>query len=122
MLAILAVVAAVLAVLGSPWGVWILLFLGGGILSTTILAAADRSRRWRKPVIIAGIVSLPVYLLLSMALTIFAPDIGEPFYPFFWGEEGDGLGVPGAFLYGFVMIAAITGFGRLVNPRRSEQG
>ena len=119
-LAVLAVAAVALALLGSPWGVWMLLFLGGGLLSTTILAAADRSGQWRRPVMIAGILALPVYLLLSMALTIFAPGLGEPFNPFFPGEEGD-LGAPGAFLYGFVMVAAIMGLGRLANSRRSER-
>lgn len=119
-LAVLVVAAVVFVVRGNPFGTWILLFLGGGLVSMTILAAASRSARWRKPVLISGVLALPVYLILWVLLMIFVPEIGGLFDPLSLSESGS-LSVLGTFLYGVVFVGSTTSFGRLVNLRRSER-
>ena len=82
------------------------------------IIVADRFTRRCRPLMIAGVLVLPVYLISWVSLIIFAPGIGKLFDPFFPGEPGD-VNVLVAFLYGSAMIASITSFGRLMNPRQS---
>ena len=109
----------VLAFLGQPVGAWGLLFLGGAVLPWTLLAATDRSPRWRKPAAVGVLLLFPLWVVAGFL------SLSVPALEAFGSSSTDFEPGVGAFIHGLVMVGGILALMKLFGPesrRDSRRG
>lgn len=104
------VLFTILAFAGRNIGGWGLLFLAGAMPPWALLAATDRSSRWRKPT--AGVLLLfPAWMAVGF-LALFVPAL-EPFSVSSITDLEPGIG---AFINGLVTVGTILALMKLLGP------
>lgn len=115
-LAAFVLLCVALAFAGQSFGVWGILFLAGAALPWALLAATDRSSRWRKPAAVGVLLLLPLWGALGF-LTLWVTALE----PFSYSSTDFEPGI-GAFIHGLVMVGGILALMKLFGPESRRGG